>query len=304
VLFVPAALTLNYLVLRRIGGLDRATAYFGGMPGGLLESIELGEQRGADIRALTVLQFARIALVVTTVPLVFAAVEGRAVGSAAGVTLSNGGALAGADALLLIACGAVGYLLGQRLRLPAGHLTGPILVSGIAHARASPPRRRRRRSSPPRSWSSASRWGCASSGMTGAELRRWFGLAALVVAGSLSVGAGFAALCAAAGVAPFEVMALCFAPGGVVEMGLIALSLEASPILVTTHHLARIAARWLRPPRAGWWRRAASGCGVAPHKPFRRCGMSRLRRKDRCRIVVVRLKERSKSRPRRVIFHH
>jgi membrane AbrB-like protein len=153
--------------------------------------------------------------------------------------------------LLLIACGAVGYLLGRRLRLPAGHLTGPILVSGIAHATGVTA------AAPPQTIVAAAQLvigvtlGLRFVGLTGAELRRWFGLAALVVAGSLTVGAGFAALCAAAGVAPFEVMALCFAPGGVVEMGLIALSLEASPILVTTHHLARIAAAVIAASK-GW----------------------------------------------------
>jgi len=38
------------------------------------------------------------------------------------------------------------------------------------------------------------------------------------------------------------VLFIIFAPGGVIEMGLIALSLNANPFFVTLHHLLRIAA--------------------------------------------------------------
>ena len=37
-----------------------------------------------------------------------------------------------------------------------------------------------------------------------------------------------------------EVLLICFAAGGVTEMSLIALSLSANPIYVTSHHIARI----------------------------------------------------------------
>ena len=38
----------------------------------------------------------------------------------------------------------------------------------------------------------------------------------------------------------WQVLFMVYSPGGVVEMGLIALSLEVSPVLVTLHHLLRI----------------------------------------------------------------
>ncbi|MEO1495110.1 MAG: AbrB family transcriptional regulator [Pseudomonadota bacterium] len=37
-----------------------------------------------------------------------------------------------------------------------------------------------------------------------------------------------------------QIVFMCYAPGGVVEMGLIALSLGVSPVLVTLHHFIRI----------------------------------------------------------------
>ena len=53
-----------------------------------------------------------------------------------------------------------------------------------------------------------------------------------------------------------DVLLISFAPGGVTEMALVALSLHANPAIVTMHHIFRIiltvvemtlAARWLKP---------------------------------------------------------
>ena len=79
-------------------------------------------------------------------------------------------------------------------------------------------------------------------GFTVAALRGLLGCSALAVGAMLALGALMAAGLARAGVAPFAVSMLSLAPGGVVEMGLVALSLSASPIFVTAHHLARIVA--------------------------------------------------------------
>jgi len=39
---------------------------------------------------------------------------------------------------------------------------------------------------------------------------------------------------------PVEVIFIAFAPGGVTEMSLIALSLQSNPVFVSLHHFARI----------------------------------------------------------------
>jgi membrane AbrB-like protein len=242
ILFVPTALAANYWILRRVGRFDPATAYFASIPGGLIESIEMGGEAGADIRALTSLQFARIAFVVSAVPLLFFAMQGQAVGSAAGVTIGGQAGLTGGDAALLILLGSVGFFGARRIRLPAGQITGPVIVSAIAHGagltEAAPPPELVAVAQLVIGVTLGQRFG----GLTGAELRRYLSLSALSVAAMLGIGAAFAGALSAAGVAPFAVMILCFAPGGVVEMGLIALSLNASPIFVTAHHIARILA--------------------------------------------------------------
>jgi len=251
-LFVVVAHALNYQWLRRVGGLSKPTAFFAGMPGGLIESLEQGERHGADMAALTVLQFARIAITVTVTPLAFSLIEGRALGSAAGASLARGAMSAG-DAAVMIAAGAAGYFGGRLLRLPAAQILGPILASGAVHALgwtdAAPP-----------AWLAALAQlvigvtlGLRFVGVAPRALARCFALSAGSVALMLGVGAALSLALAATGLAPFKVMLLAYAPGGVIEMGLIALSLNASPIFVTAHHLVRIVVTVLA--AAVGWRR-------------------------------------------------
>jgi len=254
--FVAGSHALCYLIYRRLGGLDRATAYFAAMPGGLLESLELGGKAGADERALTTLQFARIAVVVTLLPLIVLLIEGRAVGSAAGVRI-EAAPMGPVDALVLIAAGVLGVWGARVLRLPAGQILGPVIASALAHVvgltAAAPP-----------AWLvSVAQLGIGVSlgqrvvGVPGAMLWRCLGLSLAGVAAMLGLGAALAALAMALLATPFAVMLIGLAPGGVVEMGLIALSLAADPIFVTFLHLVRIVATvWL----AIWaWPRVRDG---------------------------------------------
>lgn len=240
--FVPAAHAANYALFRRLGGLDRATAFYAGMPGGLIESIELGAERGADAALVTVLQFARIALVVTALPLIFSLAEGQAVGSAGGARIEGHGPLTLREATFLGLIGVLGFYGARAVRLPAGQILGPVILSAAAHGAgltdAAPPQ-----------WLVGlaqvvvgTGLGRRFAGVDGPTLRRCFALSAVSVAAMLAIGAAIAAAIDALGAAPFRIMLLALAPGGVVEMGLIALSLSASPIFVTAHHLVRIVA--------------------------------------------------------------
>lgn len=256
VVFVALAHAANHLWLRRVGRLSGPTAFHAAMPGGLLEAIELGEKRGADVGALTVLQFARIALTVTIVPLVFTAVEGRAVGSGAGLSLARAG-LGLTDAAILVASGVVGVYGARLLRAPAAAILGPILVSGAVHAlgwtTATPP-----------DWLVALAQlvigvtlGLRFVGVAPQLLARYLALSAGSVAIMLALGGMFSLALSSSGFAPFGPMFLSYAPGGLVEMGLIAVSLEASPIFVTAHHLVRIVATvWVAAVAWRWSRRA------------------------------------------------
>lgn len=258
--FVLVSHAYGYAVLRRIGRYDRVTATYGAMPGGLIEAITMGEKGGADVKVLTVQHFARIILVVVSVPTLFLWLGGEAVGSSAGQALDNGPS-GWADLVLIAAMVPAGLWLGRRLHLPAGQLLGPLLVCGILQLvgviELHPP--------PWLLWTAqlvvGAGLGAQFAGARGSVLLKAFGLGILTVAGMLVIGALLALGLARVVPEGFEPLFVSFAPGGMTEMALIALSLDASPVIVTAHHLARI---MFAVVLVGWVsRRAAAESGMS-----------------------------------------
>ena len=240
-LFVPVAHGVGYMIFRR-GGLPKVDAYFSSLPGGLIESVQLGEEAGADVRLLTVLQFLRLILTIIAVPLIFLGVTGHAVGSASGVQMEGADVALGLrDIVVLVACGGFGVWLARLLRIPAWIITGPLILSALAHVlgwvEGVPP-----------GWLISltqvvlgTGLGARFAGVTGAMLRRAGGLAVLNGAAVMALAYGFAIVLHALVGEPVAAVFLAFAPGGLAEMSLIALSLNISAIYVTTHHVVRIA---------------------------------------------------------------
>ena len=240
VLFVPIAHVTAYTLFRRIGKLDKPTAWVAAMPGGLIEAIAMGEENGADTRMLNLLQFLRLIICILTVPMVFMLLEGAAVGSASGAQIEARGVFDLPNALVLAACGVIGLLAGQRIGLPAALITGPILISGAAHliglTDAVPP-----------PWMISMTQlvvgltlGIRFAGLSRREIRLGILLTTISVGMALGLAAMFGVILAGVVGEGVQAVVLAFAPGGVVEMSLIAISLKISVLYVTAHHVARI----------------------------------------------------------------
>jgi len=260
-LFVGLAFGTNYLIFRKIGGYDAPTAFCAGMPGGLIESIEMAEHSGADTRIVTAQQFLRIVIVIVSLPLIFAYWTGAPVGSAAGMRIgAETSAPVVKDWLLLGASGVIGYLLGRALRIPAYVIIGPLLISGAVHGtgltQAQPP-----------DWLiilaqavMGTGLGARFKGIRRRVLTQALGLGLLSVVCMLTINLVMAYGLSLATVHPLPVLILCFAAGGLTEMSLIALSFNANPVFVTMHHVLRIIVtvvvasvafkRWIKPDRA------------------------------------------------------
>ncbi|MFT4149432.1 MAG: AbrB family transcriptional regulator [Paracoccaceae bacterium] len=238
-IYIPAAHALAYAIYRR-GGIGPREAFFGGIPGGLIESVSLGEEMGADIRILTALQFLRLILTIVSVPLIFLALTGSRVGSAAGVSMGGGVTPGPVDWLVLAAAGVAGFWLAARLRFPAPMMTGPLLLSAVAHATGLA------QGAPPVWLVSVTQvvvgagLGARFGGMDRAMLARTFGLAVLNGTAALILAFGFALGLHTLIDEPVTAIFLAFAPGGVAEMSLIALSLNIGVVYVTVHHVVRI----------------------------------------------------------------
>jgi hypothetical protein len=231
-----AALVVPYY--RFVARQDWTTAYFAGMPGGLSEMIELGEARGADVPAIVLAHSLRIVLTIGLMAVAFRVVLGYDVGAAAGAAPMA--ALGPVDALILLGCALIGAVLGTRLRLPAPTFLGPLILSAAVHLVGITA------SEPPGLLVNAAQvalgtvLGCRFLGIAPATVLR---------AGVLSLGAtgltlilallGAIAMHRAVGIGLDQGL-LALAPGGLTEMGLIALAIQADVAFVALHHVVRI----------------------------------------------------------------
>ena len=238
--FVPMAHTVGYAIFRR-GGLRPKDAFYGAVPGGLIESVQMGEEAGADMRLLTVLQFLRLILTIVSVPMMFWAMTGQAVGSASGVEMVGADAVLGVRGVaMLVLAGVVGVAVGRALRLPGWIITGPVAVSAVMHGMGWV------EGVPPGWLISVTQvvlgagLGARFAGVEREMLWRAGRLAAINGVVALALALVFAEGLHLLVGEPVPAVFLAFAPGGLAEMSLIALSLHMSAIYVTAHHVARI----------------------------------------------------------------
>jgi uncharacterized protein len=235
--FMALITTLSYHYLRRFAGMDVATAYFSAAPGGLTEMILVGESMGGNGATISLVHATRILVVVGTIPVYFRYVEGLDI-----PTMPPGpaGLPDLMDIVLLSACAIIGVPLAPKLRLPAGALLGPMLLSAILHisglTNAAPP-------SPVVAVAQiviGAGIGCRFAGLSFGSVWRTILFAAgsglmMVIAATIT-GISIAPLI---GDMP-KPLILALAPGGLAEMSLIALSIGSQTAYISFMHLARI----------------------------------------------------------------
>ena len=235
--FIALAGGIGVSYFHFVGRMDWKTAYFAGMPGGLIEMVLAADANGADSRKVALVHSTRIFLTVMMLPPLVTWMEGAAGPASARpmmpVTLES--------VLLVALLASGGALLGRLLHLPARYLMGPMLLcavlnlSGVLHDLAPP---------------TLLVWGAQvvigtviGCRFIGVDWRHVIGVVALT-AGSI-----LAFLCLAFGVAlllqavmdiPLAQGVLAFAPGGVAEMSLVAIALHVDAAYVALHHVIRI----------------------------------------------------------------
>ncbi len=238
VVYIGLTGVIVFAYLRRFGGFDRVTSYFMAMPGGLNEMTAIGHAMGGDDRAIALSHAWRLILVVFTIPLAFRFFSGY---MPPPVVFTGGFAqISALDWALLIACGVLGTMLGRTLRLPAPFLTGSMALSAVVHIAGLTTFR-----VPPLLIL------LAQIGIGAGLGARFAGVSPRALWRVVSVGTGGAlmmlvntALCgvAVAGLTgiPVAALLLAYAPGGLAEMSIIALSLGIDAPFVSTHQLTRI----------------------------------------------------------------
>ncbi|MBT3929173.1 MAG: AbrB family transcriptional regulator, partial [Rhodospirillaceae bacterium] len=193
---------------------------------------------GGDERQVSVAHTTRIFLVVMILPFLFRLIEDFEPGLR---TFSGDGApFTIIDVVILAGSAVVGLYAARMLRLPAPHLTGPMVASAAVHliglTQASPPVIVVALAQILLGASVGARF----AGLTYRDLGRVLRLGGiatvilLVISGVFAVG-----LNALTGI-PFASLVLAFSPGGLTEMSLVALALNVDTAFVATHHIVRI----------------------------------------------------------------
>lgn len=227
------------LYLRIVVGLDMPTAFFAGMPGGLVEMVLMGEQYGANARTVALIHSSRILLVVLTLPFLvqFASGVSLAVPQLAGASIFS---TPWESYAFLVGTALVGLLVGKVLRLRARYLLGPMIVSALVHMTGVSDFR------PPIELLNIAQLvlgtaiGCRFAGMPPREVRRLLAYSAGFTAVLLAITAAAAAVVSRITSFGFLPLLLAYSPGGLTEMSLIALSLQTEVAFVAAHHILRV----------------------------------------------------------------
>lgn len=229
-----------YLYLRRDKSYNPVTSYFAAAPGGLTEMTLMSHMMGGDDRIVSLTHSVRIFTVVLLLPLYFRIFEGYEPIPFRALKEPMATPMTPEDVIVMALCGVLGFFIGKKLKIPAYPLAGPLLLAGAAQL----------------------------SGLTQAEPPNILVAVAQVFIGT-TIGARFvgtsarhafkvmgrgsiATVIMLAGTALFALgvtfvtdipvidVLLGFAPGGLTEMALVTLAMEADVAFVSSHHFVRI----------------------------------------------------------------
>ena len=113
------------LVLMKLGGVDRATAYFGSMPGGASEMATMGEGYGAKTHLVAVSHTMRMLVVVSVIPISITLAGFSAMEDYRPVTVP----FDPAKLALLFAMAFVAGFIAKKLRAPTAFTMGPLFLT-------------------------------------------------------------------------------------------------------------------------------------------------------------------------------
>ncbi len=228
---------INYIIFRRLGHYDTVTAFFSSTPGGLLESIEAGKKYGGDERIITIQHFLRILIVVIIVPIFFIIFFEPTKTTSLEIFLEP---VTDHNLEMLFLTTLASLILAYKIALPAKYFICPLIFSAILNSTGIV------------SFSSPNWLLCISQLMVGIALgARLLGINLEILRKSLILSimsAGimlivvfiFSFLLVKILTIPQEILFISFVPGGVTEMGLLALVLSSDITFVTIHHVWRI----------------------------------------------------------------
>ena len=221
----------------RVVGLDKPTAYYAAMPGGLQDMVVFGQEAGGDVRALSLIHATRVLFIVMLAPVIVTTLFGAALDHPIGEPAAD---LPLGEMGLMVAAALVGWKGGEKIGLFGASILGPMIVAAVLSLSGWIEHR------PPAEAILAAQFFIGMSigvnyvGITLVELRK-FVLSGVIYVVLLAILATmFAQVIRTFELAPPMEGFLAFAPGGQAEMTVLSIVVGADLGYVIVHHLTRI----------------------------------------------------------------
>ena len=120
--------TVGMIWFHCIFRLDKVTAYFGAMPGGLQEMVMFGKESGGDARALSLIHATRILLIVTLVPLVLTQYYQLSLDHPTGQPLTQTPLV---EMILMIIAAVGGWQAAKAIGMYGSQILGPMIAATL-----------------------------------------------------------------------------------------------------------------------------------------------------------------------------
>jgi membrane AbrB-like protein len=234
---VSSVVCITYL--ERLAGFDRPTAFYSGMPGGLIEMITLAEEHHGDLRAIALVHSVRILVIVFALPFIVSIIEGVVVQTSS-VPRPSILETGFEEYLWLAGTSVVGIVVGYLLRMPAVYLLGPMLVSAAIHVADLSEFTMPVEILNFAQYIVGTTVGCRFVGVASRTIFRVFAISAGMSAVLLVLTAVFAYIGTLISPYGFVPIFIAFAPAGTPEMSLVAIAIHIEVAFVVCHHIVRL----------------------------------------------------------------
>lgn len=241
--FVPVFVILSGVVgtlyYVRVACFSKEEAFFCAVPGGLHVMTIYAEECGVDIRRVALAHALRISFVVLLMPFAVEFFLHVPTVNATALTASIL-SIAATDLILLFIAGVIGWYVGRRTGMPGGQMLGPLIASAVLHiagiTSAKPPVEIVVVSQIIIGASIGSRYIGETLAIVRTSVFYAFGHVSIM----LAIAAVFAYVLHLVFDLPLITGILSFAPGGMSELGLIALGLGLDVGFVATIQVSRL----------------------------------------------------------------
>lgn len=223
----------------RVWGFDRATAYYGVMPGGLQDMLVFGEEAGGNVRIMSLIHATRVLIIVVTAPILLTYAYDISLSAPPRAPASETPVH---EMLIMLACAIIGWKGGEKIGLFGASILGPLILTAAASLLDIIHHRPPMEAILIAQLSIGVSVGAHYVGITWAEFRRVVLAAALFTFLTMGLAAIPALLIIWLGLADGATVMLAFLPGGQAELTVLAIVSGVDVAYVVVHHIFRMTA--------------------------------------------------------------